>query len=60
MRALAISLIRLFVCYLPLLYIGSLWGGINGLIGGAAAGNLVAGFIAWKTFKAGFNRARAG
>ncbi len=57
MRALAISIIRLFVCYLPLLYLGSWLAGFTGIIAGGALGNLLAGWVAWNMFHAGIKKA---
>jgi putative MATE family efflux protein len=39
------SLLRFFVCYVPLALLGNHFYGINGLFAGAALGNLVAGLI---------------
>ena len=57
MRALVISVLRLFACFVPLLYIGALAGGYNGLLIGAALGNLLAGVMAWKLFQTGIKKA---
>lgn len=51
LRAMAASFARLFVCYVPLLAVG-LW--LNGLAGaaiGAAAGNMLAGILAWQLYR---------
>ena len=45
--ALLTTVVRLLLLYLPLAYIGSLLGGINGLFIGAACGNIIAGLIAY-------------
>lgn len=45
--ALSISALRLFVFYLPCLWIGAQLGGIQGLFVGAFTGNLLAGSTAW-------------
>ena len=37
--------------YLPLAYIGSLYWGITGLFAGAAAGNVIAGIIAYRVIR---------
>ena len=47
MRAMLISFLRLFLCYLPLLWLGFELGGFGGLALGAAFGNLLAGVMAW-------------
>ena len=49
--ALALIIIRLIVLYLPLAYIGSLYWGITGLFAGAAAGNVIAGIIAYRVIR---------
>ena len=57
MRALLISCLRLFLCYLPLLWIGSKIAGLDGLMSGAMAGNLAAGLMAWLLYQKGFKKA---
>ncbi|OBX36823.1 hypothetical protein A8U91_01170 [Halomonas elongata] len=47
LRAMLMSAARLFVFYLPCLWIGSVLGGLTGLAIGAAVGNLLAGLAAW-------------
>ncbi|HSH49186.1 MAG TPA: MATE family efflux transporter [Halomonas sp.] len=47
LRAMLLSAFRLFVCYLPCLWIGARLGGLSGLAAGAALGNLLAGLSAW-------------
>lgn len=47
LRAMLMSAVRLFVCYLPCLWVGARLGGLNGLAAGAALGNLLAGLGAW-------------
>ena len=49
--ALFLIIIRLIALYLPLAYIGSLYWGITGLFAGAAAGNVIAGVIAYRVIK---------
>lgn len=51
MRAMLVSFLRLFACYLPLLWLGSVLGGFTGLAIGAACGNLLAGVMAWLFYK---------
>jgi len=46
MRAMLISFLRLFLCYLPLLWLGYQLGDFGGLALGAAFGNLLAGVMA--------------
>lgn len=60
MRALAIALARLFVCFLPMLWIGAQLGELTGLFTGAMLGNLAAGWISWQLYRAGFARLREG
>ncbi len=51
MRAMAISFLRLFACYLPFLWLGSQLAGFTGLAAGAAIGNLFAGAMAWRGYR---------
>lgn len=59
LRALIISFVRLFVCYLPLLYLGAYLGeifalgGIYSLFTAALIGNFFAGIFAWLGYKQG-------
>ncbi len=48
--ALVLSIIRLFVCYVPLAYLGSHFFGLEGLFVGALIGNLVMAFISYYAF----------
>ena len=50
-RAMLISFMRLFVWYLPLLWIGKELGGFAGLAVGAGLGNLLAGASAWGLYR---------
>lgn len=56
MQALAISFTRLFICFLPLLWLGALMGDLQGLVIGATIGNVLAGLCAWLTFRQGRKR----
>ena len=56
MRALLISCLRLFVCFLPLLWIGAQIAGISGLLTGAMIGNFAAGLMAWTLYQQGIKR----
>lgn len=47
LRAMLLSSARLFICYLPCLWLGSQFFGWWGLAAGAAVGNLLAGAMAW-------------
>lgn len=55
MRALLISTLRLFACYLPLLWLGGQLGGLPGLMSGALAGNLLAGIMAYLLYRQGMS-----
>ncbi|WP_421862527.1 MATE family efflux transporter [Motiliproteus sp.] len=57
--ALLISVLRLLVCYIPGLWIGSQIGGLTGLFFGAMAGNLLAGLVGWQLYQRRFNQMRA-
>ncbi|UZE96390.1 MATE family efflux transporter [Alkalimarinus alittae] len=57
MRALVISCLRLFLCYLPLLWLGSKLDGLDGLMSGAMVGNLAAGLMAWVVYQKGLKKA---
>lgn len=56
MRALVISCLRLFACYLPFLWVGSLLDEFNGLLTGAMIGNLGAGLMAWMLYRKGLRQ----
>lgn len=58
LRALLISLLRLFACYLPLLWLGAYLGEMNGLFTGALLGNLLTGIMAWHLYRQGAVRIR--
>ena len=51
LRAMLMSAVRLFVCYLPCLWLGAVWGGLAGLAVGAAIGNVLAGLLAWQLIR---------
>ncbi len=53
MRAVWISTLRLFVCYLPALWIGASLAQMSGLYIGVLLGNLAAGLLAWQFYKQG-------
>ncbi|MEX0584881.1 MAG: MATE family efflux transporter, partial [Natronospirillum sp.] len=55
LRALAISLLRLFGCFLPALWLGAQWGGVSGLLSGVVFGNLMAGVMAWWLYRQGMS-----
>ena len=54
MIALGLSIIRLFVCYLPLAYLGSLLYGLPGLFAGALLGNVLMAVISYRLFSKEF------
>lgn len=58
MRALLISTLRLFACYLPLLWLGAQFSGLTGLMSGAMAGNLMAGLMAYSLYRQGMTHLR--
>ena len=53
--ALVLSLIRLFICYVPLAFIGSYFYGLHGFFIGALIGNLVMASISYRLFSKQFN-----
>jgi putative MATE family efflux protein len=53
--ALILSILRLFVCYVPLAYLGSYLFGLHGFFFGALLGNLVMAFISYRLFIQQFN-----
>lgn len=53
LRALLVSTLRLFVCFLPLLWVGARLGDLTGLMSGALLGNLLAGTMAYTFYRAG-------
>ena len=57
MRAMLISFLRLFLCYLPLLWLGYQLGDFGGLALGAAVGNLLAGVMAWGFYQQALGKA---
>ena len=56
MNALLLSVIRLFVFFVPFAYLGSHLAGLKGLFIGAAIGNLVTAIVAYNWFCASLNR----
>lgn len=51
LRAMLMSAARLFVCYLPCLWLGAWLGGLAGLAMGAALGNVLSGLMAWQLMR---------
>ncbi|OHU85815.1 MULTISPECIES: MATE family efflux transporter [Pseudoalteromonas] len=56
MNALILSVVRLFVFYVPFAYVGSLVGDLTGLFIGAAIGNLVTACVAYQWFNHNLTR----
>lgn len=56
MRAVLISTLRLFVCYLPALWLGALLAGMDGLYAGVLTGNIAAGMLSWQLYKQGLRK----
>ncbi|WP_448212976.1 MATE family efflux transporter [Colwellia sp. MEBiC06753] len=54
--ALTLSVVRLFICYVPLAYLGSYFFGIEGFFVGALLGNVVMAFISYYSFTRQFNQ----
>lgn len=50
MISLVLSVVRLFVCYVPLAYLGSRFFGLEGFFIGALLGNVIMAVISYKTF----------
>jgi Na+-driven multidrug efflux pump len=50
MVALMLSIIRLFVCYVPLAYAGSVYYGLTGFFVGALLGNFFMAAISYRLF----------
>ena len=58
LRALLVSTLRLFLCFLPALWLGGQLNGIEGLMSGALVGNLLAGVMAYRFYRAGMQQLR--
>jgi Na+-driven multidrug efflux pump len=56
LRAMLISGVRLFGCYLPLLWLGGLLAGLDGVFAGALAGNVAAGLAAYALYRRAIRR----
>ncbi|WP_444677419.1 MATE family efflux transporter [Halomonas sp. E19] len=56
LRSMLLSAARLFVFYLPALWLGTQWGGLLGLALGAALGNGLAGVVAWRMLRGRIKR----
>jgi len=55
MIALILSIIRLFICYVPLAYLGSIYYGIEGFFIGSLLGNLLMANISYRLFSKQFS-----
>lgn len=53
MRAVLISTLRLFVCYLPALWLGARLADMSGLYIGVLVGNVAAGLLSWQLYRHG-------
>lgn len=60
LRAVLISCCRLFVCFLPAIWLGSQLSGLPGLFAGALVGNLAAGSVAWLLYRRAVERLATG
>ncbi|CAB0149740.1 putative FMN/FAD exporter YeeO [Pseudidiomarina piscicola] len=58
MSALALSIVRLFVMFVPLSYVGSLIADIQGLFIGGVIANVLTAAIAWRWFQRGMRKQR--
>jgi len=56
MVALMLSIVRLFVCYVPLAYLGSIFYGLEGFFIGALIGNVVMAVISYHSFSKQFKQ----
>jgi Na+-driven multidrug efflux pump len=56
MRGLLISVLRLFLCFLPALWLGAELAGLTGLMTGALVGNLLAGVMAYRLYRQGMGK----
>ncbi|MGO3229397.1 MAG: MATE family efflux transporter, partial [Oceanisphaera sp.] len=56
MRAVWISILRLFVCYLPALWVGATLAGMSGLYIGVLLGNVAAGLVSWQLYQRGLSQ----
>lgn len=59
LRAMLVSFARLFVCYLPCVALGVWFASMTTIALGALAGNILAGVMAWATFRASLARVPA-
>lgn len=59
LRALLISALRLFACYLPALWLGAHLGGLTGVFTAALIGNIAAGLAGWQLYRRGMEKLEA-
>ena len=50
-----LSIVRLFICYIPIAYLGSYLFGLHGFFFGAVVGNLLMAVISYRLFVKQFN-----
>ncbi len=60
MRAVWISTLRLFFCYLPALWLGAALAGMSGLYIGVLLGNVAAGLLSWQLYQRGLKHLQHG
>ncbi|REL37299.1 MATE family efflux transporter [Thalassotalea euphylliae] len=53
---LLISIVRLFICYLPMVWLGAELYGLTGVFIGACLGNLICGLMAWQVLSNYLNK----
>ena len=51
LRATALSFVRLFICFMPAVWLGAHLDGLRGVAIGSAIGNLLAGVVAWRVYR---------
>ncbi|MCH2057327.1 MAG: hypothetical protein MK214_12130 [Thalassotalea sp.] len=54
--ALITSMLRLFGCYLPMIWVGSEFYGLEGVFIGACVGNFLSGIVGWAMFVNQYNK----
>jgi putative MATE family efflux protein len=59
MIALLLSVVRLFICYVPLAYLGSIFFGLTGFFVGALIGNFVMANVSYQVFMRQFKQVEA-
>jgi Na+-driven multidrug efflux pump len=51
LRATLLSFVRLFLCFMPAVWLGAHLDGLRGVAIGSAIGNLLAGLVAWRVYR---------